>query len=215
MNEPRPYIGRRSLNLRNCDVFAAVNMVLFLVMGAVVYLQRFLVYRGPGNLNEFFVYACAIGAVILVAWISLRQTNYPTRLYVVTQAGLLAHFAGAFVSIGGVRLYDTQILGLGYDKYVHLFNAAVGAALIAHLFEAVAVRPWLKAIILLMIVLGAGAVVEILEFMVTLTIPNAGVGDYNNNMGDLVANGLGATIYLATTGAIDQIRHVRERAHPA
>ena len=194
MNEPRPYIGRRSLNLRNCDVFAAVNMVLFLVMGAVVYLQRFLVYRGPGNLNEFFVYACAIGAVILVAWISLRQTNYPTRLYVVTQAGILAHFAGAFVSIGGVRLYDTQILGLGYDKYVHLFNAAVGAALIAHLFEAVA---------------------EILEFMVTLTIPNAGVGDYNNNMGDLVANGLGATIYLATTGAIDQIRHVRERAHPA
>lgn len=215
MSDPRPPVGTFNLRLRNCDVFAGVNMVLFLVMGGVVYLQRFLVYRGPGNLNEFFVYACAIGAVILVAWLSLRQSNYPTRLYIVTQAGILAHFAGAFVSIGGVRLYDSQILGLGYDKYVHLFNAAVGAALIAHLFDGVAVRPWLKAIVVLMIVLGAGAVVEILEFTVALSIPNSGVGDYNNNMGDLVANALGATLYLATTGAIDQVRHVQGRIHPA
>jgi len=38
-----------------------------------------------------------------------------------------------------------------------------------------------------MIVLETGSVVEILEFMVSLTIPNSGVGGYNNNMGDLVA----------------------------
>lgn len=215
MTDPRATVRLSWLRLRNCDLFAAVNMVLFMVMGGVVYLQRFLVYRGPGNLNEFFVYACAIGAVILVAWLSLRQTNYPARLYIVTQAGILAHFAGAFVSIGGQRLYDCQILGLGYDKFVHMFNAAVGASLIAHLFEAVPLRPWLKAVVVLMIVLGAGAVVEILEFMVSLTIPNAGVGDYNNNMGDLVANAVGAAAYLAVTGMMDEIRHLRAEAQGA
>ena len=215
MTDPRATVRLPWLRLRNCDLFAAVNMVLFMVMGGVVYLQRFLVYRGPGNLNEFFVYACAIGAVILVAWLSLRQTNYPARLYIVTQAGILAHFAGAFISIGGQRLYDSQILGLGYDKFVHMFNAAVGASLIAHLFEGVPLRPLMKALVVLMIVLGAGAVVEILEFMVSLTIPNAGVGDYNNNMGDLVANAVGAAAYLAVTGMMDEIRHPRAEAQGA
>ncbi len=50
----------------------------------------------------------------------------------------------------------------------------------------------LLLLITIMAVLGLGAIVEIIEFIATLTIEQNGVGSYRNNMLDLVANFLGS-----------------------
>jgi hypothetical protein len=53
----------------------------------------------------------------------------------------------------------------------------------------------------LLVVLGLGAVIEIVEYVVVLTVPRNGVGGYDNNMQDLIANlcGAGAFLMLGAT----------------
>lgn len=203
------------MRLRNTDAFAALNAVLFAILASTVYLQRFLRYRGPGNMDEFFIYACAIVLVILVVWVFLRRVDYPTWVLVLMQAGILSHFAGAFIPVDGGRLYDTAWAGLGYDKYVHVFNAFAGAAVLTTLFDRTGVQFAFRWLVIVMIVLGAGAVLEMVEYMVTLTVPNAGVGGYDNNMRDLIANAVGALGYIAAGWAVPRVFPRRSSAMTA
>lgn len=50
---------------------------------------------------------------------------------------------------------------------------------------------------------GAGALVEIVEYVGTLIVPNSNVGDYGNNVLDLVANLAGAAAATAVLGVGD------------
>ena len=50
-----------------------------------------------------------------------------------------------------------------------------------------------------LIVLGLGAIVEIFEYGVTKTVPHNGVGDYDNNMQDLLGNCAGGLLYVWMT----------------
>ncbi len=194
------------MRVRTWDLFVALNLALFLALAAAVYLARFLRYRGAASLPEFFIYACVILAVILTAWLALRHHRYPPALYAAAEAGILAHFAGAFVTIQGQRLYDLAWIGIGYDSLVHTLNAAVGAALLSRLFADAPLQSWVRQLVVLMVVLGAGAVIEVLEFWVWLTIPNSGVGGYVNNMSDLVANLIGAGGFLAGARLLSLVR---------
>jgi hypothetical protein len=189
-------IGARISLIRNTDVFVGVNVILFTFMCSAVYYDRFMKYRGPGNLHEFFIYACGIILAVLAAWVFLRRVRWPSWLLVLAQIGILAHFAGAFFPIEGGRLYDAHILGMRYDKYVHGFNALTGAALLSHVFERRRARVPLRGFIILSATLGVGAVIEMLEYMVMITVPNSGVGNYDNNMQDLVSNFIGAAVFV-------------------
>jgi hypothetical protein len=55
----------------------------------------------------------------------------------------------------------------------------------------------------LLVVLGLGAVVEIVEYFVVLTVAHQGVGDYHNNLQDLVANLVGASTHLLVRQGLD------------
>jgi hypothetical protein len=162
-----------------------------------VYYDRFMKYRGPGNLHEFFIYACGIILAILAAWVFLRRVRFPNWLLILAQIGILAHFSGAFFPIEGGRLYDAHILGMRYDKYVHGFNAFTGAALLSHVFERRRAQVPLRGFVLLSATLGVGAVIEMMEYIVMITVPNSGVGNYDNNMQDLVSNFVGAALFVA------------------
>jgi hypothetical protein len=187
-----------SFKVKNTDIFVAVNAALFIVMCAVVYYDRFLRYRGRGNVHEFFIYAGVILAAIVFAWIYLRRFTFQSAVLVLVQAGILAHFAGAFVPVDGGRLYDAEILSIRYDKYVHCLNAFAAAAVVAHVFDILEVHlPLIRNLVLIMVVLGLGAVVEIVEYVVMQTIPNAGVGAYDNNMQDLIGNMVGGMLFIA------------------
>ncbi|MFO1015246.1 MAG: hypothetical protein U1E50_15945 [Caulobacteraceae bacterium] len=196
---------------RNTDMFAAVNAALFCFMCGTVYYDRFVTYRGAGNLHEFFFYAAAILTAIGLGAYFLRRLHWPTWLLIVVQAGIIAHFCGAFIPIDGGRLYDAHILGVRYDKYVHAFNAFAGASIVAHLLSRDNAHLPAKPAVILLTVLGGGAIVEILEYLVTLTVKHSGVGDYDNNMQDLISNLVGASAYVIY---LDLRRRLYRWRHP-
>lgn len=186
-----------SFRLKNTDVFVVLNVALFIVMCVVVYYDRFLEYRGRGNVHEFFIYAVVILAAIIGAWLYLRRFTFKTTMLVLVEAGILAHFAGAFVPVDGRRLYDVEILSIRYDKYVHCLNAFAAAAVVAHVFDILEVHlPLIRNLVLMLTVLGLGAVVEVIEYVVMRTVPNAGVGAYDNNMQDLIGNMVGGILFI-------------------
>jgi uncharacterized membrane protein YjdF len=192
--------------VRNTDVFAGINAALFVIMCIAVYYDRFLQYRGRGNLHEFAIYAGVILSLIAIAWLYFRQFHFRNSMLALVQVGILVHFAGAFVPLDGGRLYDAYIFGIRYDKYVHFYNAFVAAVVVGHVFDRVRAHlPFVRGLAVLLIVLGLGAVVEILEYLVMLTVPNAGVGGYDNNMQDLIGNLLGGTLFVV----LDCVRRSR------
>ncbi len=198
--------------LRPVDAFAAVNIGLFLVLLVFRYHARFVHYRGPGHLEEFFIYAIVLLFGIIALWHTFRDHAFDPRLLALVQVGILMHFAGAFVQFPGGRLYDQHLLGIRYDKFVHLVNALAIAMLVDRVFTILALpRGPLTRVILLTTVLGLGAVIEVVEYVVVLTIPANGVGDYDNNMQDLIANVCGGALYLLATAWRTEPRTRRER----
>jgi uncharacterized membrane protein YjdF len=110
--------------------------------------------------------------------------------------GLLHSFGGTFI-INGLPLYQGSITTIPYDKIVHFFGSFI-VALIAYNF----IYPALikkeqknKGFVFLtvfLITVGVGAIIEIIEFIATISFQKTIVGDYQNNILDLVANALGA-----------------------
>jgi hypothetical protein len=179
------------------DTFVFFNLALFLLMAGTVYYDRFIEYRGTGNLLEFYIYAIFIIGLILVGWRSFRQIEMPRMLLVFIELGILMHFAGGLVFIDGQRLYDHFALGIRYDKYVHFTNALLAAAATDTIFARKHLRlSRLRPLVILLVVLGMGAVIEIMEYLVTITVPHNGVGDYDNNMQDLIGNLTGGFTYI-------------------
>ena len=201
-------------DLKPIDIFAGVNISLFLFMCYFAYFDRFVRYRGHKYIWEFFVYAVVILLLILFAWKMTRRFIVPGWLLAMTQLGILMHFAGGLAFSGDRRLYDLWIMGIRYDKYVHMFNAAVAALFVQLIpFERVLQRAWLRNLVTILLVMGMGAFVEIVEYLVLLTVETNGVGNYDNNMQDLVANLAGVTLCLFFAGIIRRGRRPGPAAH--
>lgn len=186
-----------SAKVKPVDVFTAFNLLLFLMMCFFVYYDRFDRYRGPGNIHEFFLYAFLLTAGIFWGWKYFRHLQFPVHILLLIQAGVLLHFAGGFMPVDDGRLYDTFLFDIRFDKIVHFANALFGTILANHLFNVIGIQiPRFRGIVLIMLVLGFGAVIEIVEYLVMLTVPNSGVGGYDNNMTDLIANFLGSGCFV-------------------
>lgn len=175
-------------------MFAAGNLILFLAWLAMAVQATRRGYGTVGSIPEIVIYAAVIATVIGLTWFLLRARPCSTWLLLLVEAGLIAHFAGAFVPAGGGRLYEATLLGLRFDHYVHMLNAFAGAALIDHFLAAAGSR--FRPLIVVGLALGAGSVIEIIEYFAFLAVPGAGVGGYENNMQDLVANLVGAVGYV-------------------
>ena len=90
------------------------------------------------------------------------------------------------------------------------------ALLVSRLLPMVALRSaWIHALAVVLVVLGLGAVVEIVEYLVVLTVPEHGVGGYDNNMQDLIANALGASLAMVLRGVWRAARFLGWRERPA
>jgi len=189
--------------MKKIDVFVAVNILLFLVLCVFRYYARFIEYRGIEHIEEFFIYAGVIVAGIVLLWWVFRGYPFPALPLVLLEVGIAMHFSGAFVLVDGGRLYDTLLLGIRYDKYVHFVNAFCIALLVSHLFQVQRIEPTIiNSVILLFVVLGLGALIEIVEYTVVLTVPQNGVGGYDNNMQDLIANFCGTLSFLVLRASI-------------
>ena len=183
----------REITVTSVDFFALINSFFFLMMCVFVYYDRFISFRGAANIHEFFIYATVIFSLVFLFWYKFKHLSVHTLVLVLIEIGILIHFSGAFIELDGHRLYDSRFFDIRYDKYVHFFNSMIALFITLHIFAKKGL-PQTKLILLvaILIVLGLGAVVEIVEFLVTLTVENHGVGTYNNNMLDLTANLFGA-----------------------
>ena len=188
----------QSRGLKNVDIFVIANAVLLLFMCVFVYYSRFVEYRGAANIHEFFFYAVVIFAAIFAGWLYFRHLQITTSLLLLLQVGILMHFAGAYIPVNEGRLYDAHFLYIRYDNYVHFVNAFAVAALVTYLFTYLNVNiPTLNNLVVILVVMGLGALVEIVEYIVVLTVEDHGVGGYHNNMQDLIANLAGSVFFIA------------------
>lgn len=204
---------RVTSHLTTVDWFVLFNSALLGLMAGTVYWHRFLAFKPRANWPEFAAYAGALFACIAVAWVRMRRRPVRLGVLVAVELGLLLHFAAGLVFQGSTRLYDLQ-LGIdwfGYplrlDKVVHAFNAYVGFALALELLRVLGI-PLVRGRMLVatLVVLGAGSLIEMVEYVVVKTIPHNGVGDYDNNMTDLLANLLGCLLFVATQALLTASR---------
>lgn len=113
----------------------------------------------------------------------------------------IGNMAGGVLLVGDGTLYLAPVLGpVRYDKVFHALATGVGT-----IAAWAALRRWAQverftpgiAFSVVLMGCGAGALVEIVEYVGTLVVPNSSVGDYGNNMLDLVANLAGALAAVA------------------
>ncbi len=195
---------KTSIGFNRIDAFALLNLLLFLLLTTFRYQDRFIRYFGSARVHEFFAYAIALMLGIFWLWSTFRSIRINIGVLAGLELGILMHFFGAFIQFDDGRLYDQFLFGLRYDKYVHFVNAVAVTCLVNQILKFklnfhVPLFP-LQALILGLIVLGLGALVEIGEYVVVLTVPGNGVGDYDNNMQDLISNLVGTCLTCCYLG---------------
>jgi len=176
-----------------------------IIVGAnAVYIPIFTAIAwGRGN-QEFLLYVVVILVILgLLVWQQPKIKFDTTVLWGLTLWGLM-HMAGGNIHIGDGVLYDVIVLPLvpslnilRYDQIVHTFGFGVATLVCFHML-----KPYLKdtthrpaALLFLVVLMGSGfgALNEILEFIAVLTMPETGVGGYENTLLDLCSNLLGGT----------------------
>ena len=179
-------------------ILLALN-IIFIVVFAIHYFIK---------LNyEFLIYVGVIVTALILIIMSISKVNYSLSTLVGLSIWALMHLAGSSVSINDKILYELMFFKipadlpiLRYDQVVHIIGFGVCTLLAYDL-----IKNRLKSdtrlslsisIVLVMAGLGIGAVNEILEFIVTLIVPEVGVGGYINTSLDLCADLLGALLAL-------------------
>jgi len=115
--------------------------------------------------------------------------------------------------VGGGVLYSVQLIPevLRYDQLVHLFGFGTATLVCFHLLRGYvregAARGWGFWGLVVLMGMGVGALNEIVEFAAVLTVPETGVGGYENTLWDLVFNTMGAVL------AVVYLAHGRKAGH--
>lgn len=127
-----------------------------------------------------------------------RSARFSTPVLAALVAIALGNLAGGVLLVGGEPLYLLELVGpVRYDKVFHAVATGVAAWACWD-----ALTTWagtsssaggLAAAAFLM-ACGTGALVEVVEFIGTSVFANTNVGDYGDNMLDLLANAGGAAL---------------------
>ena len=142
----------------------------------------------------------------------LRHIRIPILILILAQIGIIMHCAGALIFMQEYRLFDKIILGIRYDKYVHVFTGFMGATILHEIyFKNLNLNFGIKDVQLLIMMLGIGAVWEIVEYLVTIMLTINGVGNYDNNMQDLISNLIGTTVFIFVNRISNIIMEKRSR----
>ncbi|MYA39150.1 MAG: hypothetical protein F4035_09515 [Acidimicrobiia bacterium] len=162
-----------------------------------VYVAAWTIYgfsTGARLAIPYLIWLLFTGGVVLVFD---RRVRFSTEVLVLLSISGFAHMAGGNVVIDGSLLYESTWLGfLGYDHLLHVLG--LGTAGLA-VWEATtrmfrAFGGWPAAVITFLGAHAVGTAIEIGEYLSYLTIEAANVGDYANNMQDLIANMVGALL---------------------
>lgn len=166
-------------------------------------------FARSGN-YEFLLYVGVILFFLTVIVATEERMKYPDPLLWGLTLWAQMHLAGGGLFVGGEKLYELILVPLvgspycifRYDQLVHIVGFAAATLLAFHLIGPhLKERPGPRGIsfylVLIMAGLGFGALNEIVEFAVTVIVPESGVGGYENTALDLVADLLGALLAAA------------------
>ncbi len=162
--------------------------------------------------SPFVSYYIPITIVLamVVFWIHRTARFADSTLLALTFAAI-GNLAGGVLLVGDGTLYGAAVIGdIRYDKVFHAL--ATGVAGWAS-YEAV--RRWgitrrgAAIFVAVMMAGGAGAFVEIIEYIGSVIFENTSVGDYGNNMLDLVANTTGSVVGVFWASRVVDARRSR------
>ncbi|MBI4716783.1 MAG: DUF2238 domain-containing protein [Planctomycetes bacterium] len=176
-----------------------------LLVANLIYVPVFTIIALRKHNYEFLMYVAVV--LVIAAWILWQQRRVRfgrAILWGLTLWGLL-HMAGGNIAVGDGVLYGVRLLPLSerhhilrYDQVVHMFGFGV-ATLVAHHLLSPHLRGGLRrgAMFWMLVALmgcGFGALNEVIEFVAVLSLPQTGVGGYENTLWDLVFNLLGSVL---------------------
>ncbi|MCE2526938.1 MAG: hypothetical protein J4G00_05330 [Actinomycetia bacterium] len=136
-----------------------------------------------------------VSAGLILMYVDGR-VRFSTHVLVFLCISGFCHMAGGNLVFEDLFLYEQSWGGIGYDHLVHVIG--LGTAGLA-VWEA---TTWIlharsgkeAALVAFLGANAVGAVIEIGEYLATLVLSVASVGDYANNMQDLIANMVGGLL---------------------
>ena len=178
--------------MRRMTAFFWTNAAILIALSAIAY--------APVGVG-WSLAATGVGTLGLVLlWLLVRNLELPATTLLAMQAALVLHYVG-LVPLDESRVYALSLGPLRYDKIVH-----AGASFAGVFFAASALRHYgarvgkMLPVVLLLLVLGGGAIVENIEYIAVESYGprwDAWLANetlYDNDMIDLLANLAGALL---------------------
>ncbi len=175
-----------------------------LIVNIVSIIVFSLMFLSRGNF-EFLIY---VGVIIFFLFLLLYtndKVDYPKPVLWGLTLWSILHMAGGGVLVNSEVLYKLMLIPLigdpylifKYDQLVHMIGFAVATLLSYYILKPNLKKDfgW-KGIIFIIVFagLGLGALNEIIEFIVTVLVPETNVGGYVNTALDLVFDLIGCII---------------------
>lgn len=143
-------------------------------------------------------------AVVVVGTAAVVVLHLRYRFTLATRIGLvvfaLSHVAGGMLTVGDGVLYQWWLLEpvVRYDNLQHAWGFGFAGRMVWEILETkLDPRSRTPVVAFWIVALGAGtlgALNEIVEWVLTLTIPGTDVGGYDNTVRDLLADLVGGTL---------------------
>ena len=165
--------------------------------------------------HEFLIYVVVIIAMAALIMATFSRVRYSFTCIVGLAIWATLHLAGGGIRINGDVLYalilipiSEQYSILRYDQVIHAFGFGVATLvvyqLLANLLPPKEMKRFSIGLIVVMAGCGLGALNENIEFLLTVFLPQTGIGGYENTSLDLWANLFGSlcSYFLVRAGIL-------------
>lgn len=175
---------------------AAVGRIITLVTAATV---AFFVYGVAVENTAVYYYVPFTIVLIVLIGLLHRSARFTEVTLWMLVAIAIGNLAGGVLLVSGAPLYELDLIGsIRYDKVYHAVASGIAVWASFDALETwVGERRSALLVAAFLMAVGAGALVEVIEYIGSLIRENTIVGDYSNNAQDLIANTVGAGVGTA------------------
>lgn len=191
--------GCKLILIRKGQLPILISILCALVVFSVHYVTR--------KNYEFIIYVGVIFVFLVILIVTNEKIYIPNAVLWALVLWAVMHMAGGSVHINGTLLYKMMIISLSerypifrFDQLVHIVGFGVATIALFYLLKPL-LRPDVKgwtalSIILVAAGLGVGTFNEIVEFIVSSSVPESNVGGYLNTCLDSVSDLIGAILAM-------------------
>jgi uncharacterized membrane protein YjdF len=189
-------------------MLTAMRLIGLAASAAFIALSLFVAKPG----SNYRYSALFLVPIVCAPYFLRRRIHLHPLHYLLFALALLLHNLGAF------GFYQRGFFGLSFDTYVHFYFGFVGGLLLhRYLVHTVILKPWQLRIATVLLILGMGAIHEIVEWASTLALGSKhgmlkteGVYAFDTQR-DMFCNLLGAAVAV-TCYVVSRLARGEERA---